>query len=204
MSESLKTVGIPSQTSGTRMTGSAGPTPNDLLVAVAKGDQRAFELFYGCVAGMILGTARSILRDRAQAEEVTQEVMVELWRTASRYSPDKGDAIAWAMTFAHRRAVDRVRSAQARTRRDSRATFEANSMRPFDEVAETVAAREEHRQIRTCLARLTGLQRESIMLAYYQGHTYSEIGEILHVPAATVKTRVRDALIRLRDYLKVG
>lgn len=187
----------------TRSTETADRSPNDLLVAVASGDERAFELFYECVAGMILGAARAVLRDRAQAEEVTQEVLLELWRTASRYSPDRGDAVAWAMTFAHRRAVDRVRRVRARTRRETLVTFEAHNTCPFDEVAETVAARQERNRVRACLAQLTQLQRESIMLAYYQGRTYQEISDSLRIPVSTVKTRVRDGLIRLRDCLGV-
>jgi RNA polymerase sigma-70 factor (ECF subfamily) len=181
----------------------AGPTAEDLLVRVAKGDERAFDALYDRLAGPILGLVRRILRDSAQSEEVTQEVMVELWRTATRYSPDRGSALNWAMTLAHRRAVDRVRSARASSDREVKATFEAARARPFDEVAEAVAARWERSQVRRCLTSLTELQRESVLLAYYQGYTYREVAEVLQTPHGTIKTRLRDGLIRLRDCLGV-
>ncbi|WP_410570128.1 ECF RNA polymerase sigma factor SigK [Amycolatopsis sp. cmx-4-61] len=181
----------------------AGPTAEELMVRVAKGDERAFELLYDRLAGPIHGLVRRIVRDAAQSEEVAQEVLVELWRTATRYAPAKGSALNWAMTLAHRRAVDRVRSARASTEREQKATFEAARGRPFDEVSESVTARLERSQVRRCLSFLTDLQRESVLLAYYQGYTYREVAEVLSTPQGTVKTRLRDGLIRLRDCLGV-
>ncbi|MBK1788382.1 ECF RNA polymerase sigma factor SigK [Prauserella cavernicola] len=179
------------------------PTNEELLVEVAKGDERAFEQLYERFAAPIFGVVRRVLRDPAQSEEVAQEVLVELWRTATRYAPDKGGALNWALTLAHRRAVDRVRSARAGTDREQRATFEAGRARPFDEVSEEVTSRWERRQVRRCLGNLTELQRESVLLAYYQGYTYREVAEVLATPQGTVKTRLRDGLIRLRDCLGV-
>jgi len=180
-----------------------GPSAEDLLVDVARGDERAFELLYEKLSGPILGLVRRVVRDSAQSEEVAQEVLVELWRTATRYSPEKGSAMNWAMTLAHRRAVDRVRSARASSDRERKATFEAGRARPFDEVSESVAARWERQQVRRCLSNLTELQRESVLLAYYQGYTYREVAEVLASPLGTIKTRLRDGLIRLRDCLGV-
>ncbi|MFI6028377.1 ECF RNA polymerase sigma factor SigK [Amycolatopsis magusensis] len=179
------------------------PTTEELLVRVAKGDERAFEQVYERLAGPILGLVRRVVRDGAQSEEVAQEVLVELWRTAPRYAPDRGSALNWALTLAHRRAVDRVRSARASTEREVKATFEASRSRPFDEVAESVNSRWERQQVRRCLGHLTELQRESVLLAYYQGYTYREVAEVLSTPQGTVKTRLRDGLIRLRDCLGV-
>jgi RNA polymerase sigma-70 factor (ECF subfamily) len=180
----------------------APPTPEELLVEVAKGSEDAFEQLYHVVAGPVFGVVRRVVRDVAQSEEVTQEVLVELWRTATRYSPELGTALNWALTLAHRRAVDRVRSAQASTKRDEKvgAMF---TDRPFDEVAEQVTARLEHEQVRRCLSSLTTLQRESVMLAYYGGNTYREVAGLLDTPLGTIKTRLRDGLIRLRDCLGV-
>jgi RNA polymerase sigma-70 factor (ECF subfamily) len=133
---------------------------------------------------------------------VTQEVFVELWRTATRYDPAKGSALAWSMTLAHRKAVDRVRSAEASAKRDSRAAQSAAG-RPFDEVSEQVAGRLEREQVRRCLGNLTELQRESVLLAFYQGYTHREVANLLNSPLGTIKTRLRDGLIRLRDCLGV-
>ncbi|PXY19519.1 ECF RNA polymerase sigma factor SigK [Prauserella muralis] len=180
-----------------------GPTDEELLGAVARGDEHAFERLYDRLAGRVFGLVRRVVRDTAQSEEVTQDVLVELWRTAPRYSPDKGSALNWVLTMAHRRAVDRVRSARASSDRERKATFEAGRARPFDEVTEAVTGRWERQQVRRCLGHLTELQRESVLLAYYQGYTYREVAEVLSAPQGTIKTRLRDGLIRLRDCLGV-
>lgn len=182
--------------------GAAPSSAEELLVAVARGSEAAFEQLYGVIAGPIFGLVRRIVRDHAQSEEVTQEVLVELWRTAARYSPDRGSALNWAMTLAHRRAVDRVRSAQASTDRDERVAAMSGG-REFDEVAEEVATRLEGEQVRRCLSGLTELQRQSVLLAYYKGNTYREVAELLDTPLGTIKTRLRDGLIRLRDCMGV-
>jgi RNA polymerase sigma-70 factor (ECF subfamily) len=178
------------------------PSPEDLLVEIAKGSESAFEQLYDVVAGPVFGVVRRVVRDTAQSEEVTQEVLVELWRTATRFDPTLGSAVNWALTLAHRRAVDRVRSAQASTDRDERVGA-MSADRPFDEVADAVATRLEHEQVRRCLSTLTKLQRESVMLAYYGGNTYREVASLLDTPLGTIKTRLRDGLIRLRDCLGV-
>ncbi|OXM71355.1 MULTISPECIES: ECF RNA polymerase sigma factor SigK [Amycolatopsis] len=182
--------------------GPAGPSAEDLMAQVVRGSEAAFEQLYEVVAGPIFGVVRRVVRDVAQSEEVAQEVLVELWRTAARYDSVQGSVLNWALTLAHRRAVDRVRSAQARTDREQRAGATAPG-REFDEVLEAVTARLEREQVRRCLDGLTELQRESIMLAYYGGHTYPEVADLLQSPLGTIKTRMRDGLIRLRDCLGV-
>lgn len=182
-----------------------GPGPvalDDLLPRVARGDGMAFEQLYRHLSAPVFGLIQRVLRDPAQSEEVAQEVFLELWRSSTRYSPERGSVLSWAMTIAHRKAVDRVRSAQASTERDTRAA-RAESNRPFDEVTEVVAGRLEREQVRRCLGTLTELQRESVMLAYYQGYTYREVAHLLDSPLGTVKTRLRDGLIRLRDCMGV-
>lgn len=175
----------------------------ELLVAVGAGDEAAFERLYPLVADAVWGVVRRVVRDPAQSEEVAQEVLVELWRTAPRYDPAKGGARTWALTLAHRRAVDRVRHAQAQTRREDQAA--ADSMqRDFDQVAEAVSTNLEREQVRRCLDSLTELQRQSIVLAYYGGRTYAQVATALRAPLGTVKTRLRDGLIRLRDCLGVA
>ncbi|MEW1865842.1 ECF RNA polymerase sigma factor SigK [Streptomyces sp. NBC_00669] len=174
-----------------------------LLDRVSRGDQEAFEHLYTAVAGAVLGLVRRVVRDSAQSEEVAQEVLIEVWRCAARFDPQQGSAMAWIMTMAHRRAVDRVRSAQAAADREHKAGLR-DRVRAFDEVTEQVERRLEREQVRRCLERLTELQHESVTLAYYRGYTYQETAEVLGVALGTVKTRLRDGLIRLRDCLGVA
>lgn len=172
----------------------------DLLGEVARGDLGAFDTVYDRVAAQVFGVVRSLVRDPSQSEEVTQEVFVEVWRTAVRFDRAKGNAIAWVTTIAHRRAVDRVRSEQRAAERERRAVTATVA---YDDVVDTVEARIDREQVRRCLAALTELQREAINLAFYGGHTYREVADLLGVPAGTVSTRIHDGLIRLRDCLGV-
>ncbi|MFD9697495.1 sigma-70 family RNA polymerase sigma factor [Lentzea sp. NPDC059081] len=178
------------------------PTADELLALVARGDESAFERLYDVVSGSVFGLIRRVVRDQAQSEEVFQEVMLEVWRTATRFDPGKGKATTWILTLTHRRAVDRVRSAQAASNREEHVA-RLDPTRPFDEVSEQVSGRLEQRQVRRCLGFLTGLQRESVLLAYYQGYSYPEVASLLNLPLGTVKTRMRDGLIRLRDCMGV-
>jgi RNA polymerase sigma-70 factor (ECF subfamily) len=176
--------------------------PDDLLRRVARGDENAFSQLYEMLAPRVFGLARRVLRDPAQAEEVAQEALVEVWRTAARFDPAKGSATSWVLTITHRRAVDRVRSAQAGADRERR-VLAASGETPYDDVVETVTSNLEQQQVRRCLKGLTDLQREAITLAYYDGFTYREVAEKLDTALPTIKTRMRDGLIRLRDCLGV-
>src|SRR5581483_353030 len=174
---------------------------DDLLIRVARGDQPAFEAVYDRLAGPVYGVIRRILRDPSQSEEVTQEVLLEVWRTAARFDPAVGGAATWVMTIAHRRAVDRVRSAAAAAEREQK-TAEVASAR--DEVADAVEASLDRERVRRCLDRLTPVQRESITLAYYGGYSYRQVAGLLNVTLGAIKTRIRDGLIRMRDCLGVS
>jgi RNA polymerase sigma-70 factor (ECF subfamily) len=173
-----------------------------LLRDVARGDDAAFARLYDLLSPRVFGLARRVLRDPAQAEEMAQEVLVEVWRTAARFDPARGSGITWVLTIAHRRTVDRVRSEQAGADRLQKVGA-ASAQTPYDEVVDQVSSRLERQQVRRCLDGLTGLQREAITLAYFGGHTYREVASLLDTALPTVKTRMRDGLIRLRDCLSV-
>jgi RNA polymerase sigma-70 factor (ECF subfamily) len=168
---------------------------------VARGDQAAFEAVYDRLVGPVYGVIRRVLRDPSQSEEVTQEVLLEVWRTAARFDPAMGGAATWVMIIAHRRAIDRVRSTMAATEREHK-TAEVNT--PHDEVAEAVEASLDRERVRHCLDGLTEVQRESITLAYYGGYSYRQVAELLKVTLGAIKTRIRDGLIRMRDCLGVS
>jgi RNA polymerase sigma-70 factor (ECF subfamily) len=172
-----------------------------LLALVARGDEEAFASVYDQLAGPVYGLIRRVLRNPAQSEEVAQEVLLEVWRSASRFDPGKGTAATWVMTIAHRRAVDRVRSAAAAAEREQRT---AMPLPVVDDVADTVEASLERERVRRCLDGLTELQRESITLAYYGGYSYREVAALLSSTLGTIKTRIRDGLIRMRDCMGVS
>ena len=172
-----------------------------LLTLVARGDQGAFEALYERLARPAYGLIRKVLRDPAQSEEVVQEVLLEVWRTASRFDPAKGGAATWVLTIAHRRAVDRVRSEAAAAGREQRTSRVPAA---GDAVADSVEATLDAELLRRCLEGLSDVQRESITLAYYGGYTYPEVAKLLEVALGTIKSRIRDGLNRLRDCLGVS
>jgi RNA polymerase sigma-70 factor (ECF subfamily) len=178
-------------------------TEEGLLQRVARGDESAFERLYDLVAPLVHGVVLGVVRNPALAEEVTQEVLVEAWRTAPRFDPGRGSARSWLLTMARRRAVDRVRSVQASLDRDA-AVGARDVERDVDVVSEAVEIRLEQQQVRRCLDGLTEVQREAVSLAFYAGHSHREVAHLLEVPLGTVKTRLRDGLIRLRDCLGVA
>ncbi|MFE0737313.1 ECF RNA polymerase sigma factor SigK [Streptomyces sp. NPDC058855] len=174
----------------------------EVMRDVARGDKEAFSALYDALAPLVFGITLKVVRDRAQSEEVTQEVMIELWRQAARYRPDAGSVTTWAATIAHRRAVDRVRSAQASADREQAQAAREHAT-AYDEVSEQVETRLESEQVRRCLRGLTEIQRQAVTLAYYGGLSYREVAESLRTPLPTIKTRMRDGLIRLRDCMGV-
>jgi len=172
----------------------------DVLVSrVARGDASAFEALYDELSSAVFGLARRVVRDPARAEDVTQEVFLEVWRKAARFDSTLGKAKTWVMTIAHRRAVDAVRRNESQKRQDEKTAPEQVS---HDEPADSLIAAEEQGAVRECLETLTDLQLEAVRLAYFNGYTYSEVATLLDKPLPTIKTRMRDGLIRLRDCLE--
>jgi len=175
----------------------------ELLRRVAAGDRGAFAALYDVTAPRVFGLVKRLLRDHAQSEEVTQEIFLEIWQTAARYDPSKGGAMAWMLTMTHRRAVDRVRASQASRDRDLRVGIRDRDP-DFDAVVEDVEVRIESERVKEAMMRLTELQRQAVQLAYFGGYSHREVSAMLKVPIGTVKTRLRDGMIRLRDELGVA
>jgi RNA polymerase sigma-70 factor (ECF subfamily) len=179
-----------------------GVVLQDLLAASARGDEQAFAELYDQTSSRVYGMVLRVVRDPAQAAEVTQDVYLEVWRQSARFDSQRGSVMPWLLMIAHRRAVDRVRAAQASVVRDNRYA-EMNTERDYDQVSEQVQASLEAQRVRKVLDGLTAPQREAVSLAYFGGYTHSEVSELLHLPLGTVKTRIRDGLIRMRDALGV-
>ncbi len=175
----------------------------ELLKRAGRGDKNAFAELYDATSARVFGLAVRVVRDPAQAEEVAQESFLEIWRGSARFDADRGSAIAWMLTIVHRKAVDRVRSAEAASRRDTTYTRQNQSV-DHDATADAAHASLEARRVRSALTSLTEVQREALELAYFGGYTHTEVASMLELPIGTAKTRIRDGLIRLRDVMGVS
>ena len=185
---------------GLRLVHSDGRADIDVLLGrIARGDAQAFAALYDEVSPAVYGLARRVVRDPVHAEDVTQEVFLDVWRQATRFDSSRGKGRTWILTIAHRRAVDTVRRGEAYKRQDHHGALDEVS---HDEPADAAIRADEHGTVRTCLDTLTDLQLESVRLAYFNGYTYSEVATLLDKPLPTIKTRMRDGLIRLRDCLE--
>ncbi len=185
---------------GAAIAANVKPDLDGLLRRTATGDREAFTDLYDAISGPVFGTVRGIVRDHSIAEEVAHDVLLEIWTKAESWDRSRGSAVTWIMVMARRRAIDRVRSEQsARTRVESVA---ASSHEPdVDVVADAVIDRSQDQQIARSLGSLTELQREAVHMAFYENRTQAEISNILGVPLGTIKSRIRDGLLRLETAL---
>jgi RNA polymerase sigma-70 factor, ECF subfamily len=167
----------------------------------ARGQEDAFAELYDLTAPRVYGVVLKVLRSPELAAEVSQEVFVEVWRSCTRYDSSRGSVLAWMITIAHRRAVDRVRSTTSEAARDQQ--YGRAEPVVIDDVWETTRRHWEADRVREGLHALTEVQREALTLAYFGGYTQAQVAQLLQVPLGTVKTRMRDGLIRLRDELEV-
>ena len=185
-----------------RGTAPAGPDLAALLQASARGDEAAFTDLYDAASSRLFGLVLRVVRDPAQSEEVTQEAFLEIWRSSARFDPAAGSPMSWMLTIAHRKAVDRVRAAQASANRDDRYGSRSQE-RSFDVTADEAERSLDTQRVRRALDSLTETQRGAVELAYLGGYTHTEVASLLGVPLGTAKTRIRDGLIRLRDTLGI-
>ncbi len=176
-------------------------TLESLMLLTQQGDAAAFARLYDHIAPNVLGLSLQILHDQAQAEEVTQEVFIEVWQHAADFDPAKGSAKAWILRRARLRAIDRVRSAIATMKRDDREAFLVASINK--ESVEDEALRNVQRHaVRTALEIMGEPHKTAILMAYFGDMTHAELAEATGVPLGTAKTRVRDGLRKLEKILK--
>ncbi len=183
---------------------SAAPALESLLTQAGTGDRDAFSGVYDATASRAFGVALRVARDRAHAEDVTQEAYLDIWLTGAKFDPLRGSALAWILTVVHRRAIDRVRSTQSRSNREAVYTRDdraSEALVAHDPTGDLAVATAEGERVRIALTRITKIQRESIELAYFGGHTCGEVAQLTGVPLGTAKSRIRDGLIGLRDLL---
>ncbi|WP_254409059.1 ECF RNA polymerase sigma factor SigK [Streptomyces sp. AC495_CC817] len=182
--------------------GTARDAVGDLLVRIADGDQVAFAELYDALSPRVFGLILRVIVNRSQGEEVLQEVFLEIWQSASRFAPNKGQGRSWVMTIAHRRAVDRVRASQSSADRDVKAGLRDIGV-AHDSVAERAELGIEGEKVVEALSGLPEAQREALVLAYYGGYSQNEIAALVGAPLGTIKTRMRDGMIRLRGAMGV-
>jgi RNA polymerase sigma-70 factor, ECF subfamily len=173
-------------------------TDEELLAAIARGDEGALAQLYDRYGRVAYGLALRILRDPTLAEDAVQDAFLAAWRTATAFDPRRGKASTWLLTFVHRRAVDLVR----REERRRGEPLEDAPVATGDATDEEAIVLDERRRVRAALEVLAPNEREAIELAYYGGLSQSEIAERLGVPLGTVKSRMFAGLARLRDTLE--
>lgn len=182
--------------------GTADDAAGALLLRIADGDRAAFAELYDMLSSRVFGLILRVLVNRSHSEEVLQEVFLEVWQSAARFAPNRGQGRTWILTVAHRRAVDRVRASQASANRDVRAGLKDIGI-PHDSVAEQAELGIAGQQAVTALGALPEMQREALVLAYFGGYSQSEIAALVGSPLGTIKTRMRDGLTRLRNEMGV-
>ncbi|MBY6539361.1 sigma-70 family RNA polymerase sigma factor [Rhodococcus sp. BP-349] len=165
-----------------------------LLQAVGRGDREAFARFYDATSSRVYGAVLRVLRDRGFSEECVQDVYLEVWQKAPTFSPEQGSPAAWLVTMAHRRAIDRVRSEQSRTDRESKYAMLDAAVGIHDTSDRFL----DRRPVLDAMQELSGRQRECLFMAFFEGLTYAEAADRMGVPVSTMKSRIRSALAKMR------
>lgn len=177
--------------------------PIRLVPKIVQKDREAFERFYDLLAPLAFSLILRIVRSRVDAEELLQDVFYYVWDKAANYNPDRGTPQAWVLTIARSRAIDRLRSKKAQPQTTEPLDGETEEWRFADSSSEAaLEARDARALLERELESLSDLQRQALELAYFEGLTQTEIAERLGVPLGTIKTRLRDGLLRLRGILE--
>lgn len=173
-----------------------------LLAEVARGDQHAYAALYHRYGPLLLGLLQRILASRAEAEDVLQEVFLQVWRRARDFDEARGAPFTWLTRLARSRALDRLDALAARQRTIGRATKAVAECAP--DTMELASTAEEVQLLRAALGEIPDSQRRVLLLAYFEGLTQSEIASRLDEPLGTVKSHARLGLVKLRALLRLG
>ena len=174
-----------------------------LLQQVAQGDRRSFEALYDRFSGVLFSTAYRVLNNQEAAEDVLQDVFIQIWDKAPLYDPARGKPMTWAVTLTRNKAIDRLRSTQRRKRLQDEVQRESETFEQFDDRSsfDAVVSGETGHLVRAAIQKLSKDQREAIELAFFSSLTQTEIAERLHEPLGTVKARIRRGMMKLREVL---
>lgn len=175
-----------------------------LIQRIAQKDSASFQTFYRKYSGLVFTAIANVLNDHHDAEDVMQEVLVQIWNKAHLYEPRKGKPLTWITTMARNRAIDKIRSKQRRSRLNDDFESESRTEQPeFEESsADQCEVLERNRIVRSAVDKLTDDQKEAIELAYFSGLTQAEVADKLNEPLGTVKARIRRGVTRLEALVK--
>ena len=173
---------------------------NDLLRAVSRGDEQALAAIYDRYRLILFGLILRILHDRQEAEDVLQEAFLQVWRRAADFDESRGRAFTWLVTIARSRALDRLRTLGSRAKLSEDVVAHSLYVETGDAAADALKS-EQGTIVRRALAELPDEQRRTLLLAYFEGLTQTEIAARLGDPLGTVKTRMRSGLMKLRELL---
>jgi len=175
----------------------------ELLRQIGQGDRRSFETLYDRFSGVLFSVAYRVLNSQEAAEDVLQDVFIQIWEKAALYDPARGKPMTWAITLTRNKAIDRLRSTQRRSRLQDDLQHESETVEQFDDKSsfDAVSSGETSELVREAVKKLSKDQREAIELAFFSSLTQTEISERLNEPLGTVKARIRRGMMKLRDLL---
>ena len=177
-----------------------------LLKEIGQGNRRSFEMLYDRFSRVLFSTAYRVLNNQEAAEDVLQDVFIQIWEKAPLYDPARGKPMTWAITLTRNKAIDRLRSAVRRSRLHDDMEREAVTFEQFDDRSsfDALASEDTGKQVREAIQKLSKDQREAIELAFFSSLTQAEIAGRLNEPLGTIKARIRRGMMRLKEVLRPG